>query len=100
MQLWNGKHVWIIGASSDIHFIHDILRIRNVVCRLVVNGRDPRLQLYLNLSGSEADGKDNKWMRDVSKIGHWATGDLEVNVRTAEQLEEAKRLVEKAYREN
>jgi predicted transport protein len=75
-------------------------RIRNFAAVLVMNGRDPRLQLYLNLPGSEAEGKDDKWMRDVSQIGHWATGDLEVNVRTAEQLEEAKRLVEKAYRES
>ncbi|MCY0964706.1 DUF5655 domain-containing protein [Parathalassolituus penaei] len=75
-------------------------RIRNFACVLVVNGRDPRLQLYLNLPGSEANGKDEKWMRDVSEIGRWGTGDLEVNVRTAEELEEARLLIEKAYRES
>lgn len=75
-------------------------RIRNFASVLVLTGRDPRLQLYLKLPGSEANGQDEKRMRDVSEIGHWGTGDLEVNVRTAEELDEAKLLVERAYRES
>ncbi|WP_369855720.1 DUF5655 domain-containing protein [Candidatus Thalassolituus haligoni] len=75
-------------------------RIRNFASVLVLSGRDPRLQLYLKLPGEMAEEKDDKWMRNMSKTGHWGTGDLEVNVRTPEELEEAKQLVAKAYGES
>ncbi|MFK4754144.1 DUF5655 domain-containing protein [Oceanobacter antarcticus] len=75
-------------------------RIRNFASVLVLSGRDPRLQLYLKLPGEMAEEKDDKWMRNMSNTGHWGTGDLEVNVRTPEELEEAKQLVAKAYGES
>jgi len=38
--------------------------------------------------------------RDVSKIGHWGTGDLEVKLRTAADFDKARALIERAYTEN
>ncbi|NID15826.1 DUF5655 domain-containing protein [Luteibacter yeojuensis] len=37
--------------------------------------------------------------RDVRQIGHWGTGDLELTVRTAADLEKAKPLIERSYGE-
>jgi len=37
--------------------------------------------------------------RDVRQIGHWGTGDLELCLRNAADLERAKPLLERAYQE-
>jgi len=36
-------------------------------------------------------------MRDVSGIGHWGTGDLEVNLRNVSELERVKELIALSY---
>jgi predicted transport protein len=38
--------------------------------------------------------------RDVSKIGHWGTGDLELTLQSLADLERAKPLIERSYREH
>ena len=73
-------------------------RIRNFVSIVVQPGKDPRLQMYLKLSGEL--GEDSSFSRDVTHIGHWGTGNLEVNVRTPEDWEKARHLVDKAYQES
>jgi predicted transport protein len=40
---------------------------------------------------------DATWMRDVSKIGHAGTGDLELTLRSVEDLEKAKPLLAASY---
>lgn len=37
--------------------------------------------------------------RDVSQIGHWGTGEVEVTLRSFEQLEAVMKLIEQAYRQ-
>jgi predicted transport protein len=37
------------------------------------------------------------YSRDVREIGHWGTGDLEVNIRNAADLEKAKPLISMSY---
>lgn len=70
-------------------------RIKNFASMLVLpQHKDPRLLVFLKLPGeTTADG----FTRDVSNIGHWGTGDLEVNVRTADDLDKAKALILKSY---
>lgn len=72
--------------------------IRNFVSIVVQPGKDARLQLYLKLPGSL--GEENSFSRDVTNIGHWGTGNLEVNVRTPEDWDKASVLVEQAYQES
>ncbi|WP_166257700.1 DUF5655 domain-containing protein [Marinobacter salicampi] len=70
-------------------------RIRNFVSIVVQPGKDPRLQMYLKLPGEL--GEESSFSRNVTHIGHWGTGNLEVNVRTPEDWEKARLLVDKAY---
>lgn len=42
---------------------------------------------------------ENGFSRDVRQIGHWGTGDLELTVRTAADLDRAKPLIERSYTE-
>lgn len=72
--------------------------IRNFVSIVVQPGKDARLQMYLKLPGELAE--ENKFSRDVTNIGHWGTGNLEVNVRTMEDWDKARELVDKAYQES
>ncbi len=73
-------------------------RIRNFVSVLVMPGKDTRLVMYLKLPGSL--GEENSFSRDMSSIGHWGTGDLEVNVRSVEDWEKARQLVDQAYQQS
>lgn len=38
--------------------------------------------------------------RDVTGIGHWGTGDVEVSLKNDNDLEKVKPLIERAYNEN
>jgi predicted transport protein len=40
------------------------------------------------------------FLRDVRNIGHFGTGDLEITIRTADDLERAKPLIIKSYEAN
>jgi predicted transport protein len=65
---------------------------RNFCC-LEVHQR--HLFLYLALNPSVADAC--AFCRDVSSIGHFGTGGLEVRVSSADQVAEGKRLIGLAY---
>ena len=74
-------------------------RIKNFASVVIMPGKkDPKLQVYLKLPGSLAG--DDAFSRDVSQIGHWGTGDLELNVRDAADLERAKALIIESYESN
>ncbi|PWQ98200.1 endonuclease NucS domain-containing protein [Leucothrix pacifica] len=69
--------------------------IKNFVCVIVLpQKKDPRVQLTLKLPGEDSsDG----FTQDGSNKGHWGTGDLLVDVRSADELERAKALILKSY---
>lgn len=70
-------------------------RIKNFACVGVV----PKYKLLL--VWVKVDPKavelEKGWMRDVSKLGHAGTGDLELTLRTLEDLEKAKSLIVDSY---
>ncbi|MEZ2741184.1 DUF5655 domain-containing protein [Paenalcaligenes hominis] len=57
-----------------------------------------RLLVYLKLVPSSVVFEDG-FSRDVSEIGHWGTGDVELVLRNAADFEKAKPLLERAYQE-
>lgn len=73
-------------------------RIKNFACIVILPGKDPKLQITLKLPGEL--GEENAFSRNVSNIGSWGTGDLEVNVRSKEDWDKARPLVERAYFES
>lgn len=74
-------------------------RLKNFVCMSLISKVDPRVFLTLKLDPATVDLEPG-FSRDVSKIGHWGTGDLELNLRTAADFEKARPLIERAYQEN
>lgn len=71
-------------------------KIRNIIC-VVINNRG--ISLYLRLNPDSVDLEDG-FSRDVRNIGHWATGDLEVTIKSAADFEKGKPLLDRAYNEN
>lgn len=74
-------------------------RLKNFVCMSLISKVDPHVFLTLKLDPASM-ALENGFSRDVSKIGHWGTGDLELNLRTAADLGKARPLIERAYQEN
>lgn len=68
-------------------------RLKNFAC---VEVRKDKLLLYLKLN-PDAVGIQDGFSRDVRKIGHWGTGDLELTVRDESDLEKAKPLLLRSY---
>ncbi|NLU08441.1 MAG: DUF91 domain-containing protein [Clostridiales bacterium] len=71
-------------------------KIKNIVC---VEVKVKSIVLYLRLSPEEIV-LENGFTRDVSKVGHWGTGDLEVTIKNAKDFEKAKEYIDKAYEMN
>ncbi|AVY94613.1 DUF91 domain-containing protein [Microvirgula aerodenitrificans] len=71
-------------------------RIKNFACVVAL---PKRLLVMLKLDPKQVTLEDN-FSRDVSGVGHWGTGDLELTLRAAEDLEKAKPLIERCYLES
>ena len=66
---------------------------QNIACMEI---QKQRVLLFVKLDPKKA-GVTNKIARDVTRIGHYGTGDLELSVRTSQDLDLAKPLLEQAY---
>lgn len=71
-------------------------KIKNIVC---VEVRMKSIMLYLRLNPEEIT-IESGFTRDVSKVGHWGTGDLEVTIKNAQDFEKAKEYIDKTYEMN
>ena len=71
-------------------------RIRNFMSVVVMPGKsDPKLLIFLKLPGSTANQEG--FIRDVTNIGHWGTGNLEITVLTTDDWLKAKEFVLQSY---
>lgn len=68
---------------------------QNIVC---LDVKQKKLLLYLKLDPSRLKTK-TPLVRDVTNIGHFGTGDVEVTVSTPNELELAKTYIRQAYEE-
>jgi predicted transport protein len=71
-------------------------RIKNFAC--VEIGSD-KLLVFVKVNPDEVQPQPG-FLRDVRTIGHFGTGDLEITVRTTDDLERAKPLITKSYEAN
>ena len=92
---------YILGLGDDItenqlKLYVAFKKLRNIVC---VEINPQRILLYLRLNPEDV-ALEKDFTRDVRKIGHWGTGDLEVTIRSQEDFEKAKPLIDRSYQEN
>jgi predicted transport protein len=70
-------------------------RIKNFAC-VTVHPQSGQLPIFLKVSPNEVELEEG-FTRDVSEIGHFGTGDLEVRISSLTDLERAKPLIERSY---
>lgn len=70
-------------------------RFKNFCC-VEVHPKSGTILLYVKVNPSTVQLEDG-YTRDVREIGHFGTGDLEITIRTAEDLEKAKPLILRSY---
>lgn len=66
---------------------------QNIVC---VEIQQQKIALYLKLEPRTFDDVP-KIARDVTSVGHWGTGNLEITVKSSNDFETAKKYIEMAY---
>jgi len=70
-------------------------RIKNFTCIEIQYAQD-RCLLYLKVDPSTVELKEG-WARDVTQIGHYGTGDLELTITSMADLEKALPLIAQSY---
>ncbi len=73
-------------------------KIRNCAC-VEIYPKSKSILIYLNINPNEVELKEG-FTRDVSNIGHYGTGNLEVRINSKDDFEKAKELITKSYDEN
>ncbi len=81
---------------SELKFYIAYKKIKNFVC---VEIQSNKLLLHLKLDVDSVTYEDG-FSRDTSKIGHYATGDVEITIKNANDYEKAKAYIVRAYEEN
>lgn len=72
-----------------------IKKARNIVC---ISVNKSRVNLHLNLDPNTVVFDDI--VSDARGKGHWGTGDVEISLKSLEELQRVKPLLERAYLEN
>lgn len=70
-------------------------RIKNFAC-VEVHPQTQTVLVYLKVS-PESVLLEEGFSRDVSKVGHFGTGDLELRLRSALDVERAQSLIQRSY---
>ncbi len=73
-------------------------RLKNFACIALQPGKS-RVQMWLSLDPATVTIEEG-FSRDVTNIGHLGTGDLELMIRSLEDLEKAKPLIQRSFEEN
>lgn len=99
-QLALAVNDFVTGLDSSIQAVPKKLYVayktsQNIVCLEV---RQKKLHLFLKLDPKRVVGPKGL-SRDVSGVGHFGTGDLEITVTNQAGLDQAKPFIKKAYEE-
>lgn len=99
--LYDETYSFVMSLGDDINAKELRLylafsRLKNFICLLPMKGG---LKLWVKLN-PETVQLEEGFSRDVRSVGHWGTGDVEVYIRSKEDLTKAKPLLEQAYQEN
>ena len=86
-------------VRKDLKLYTAFKRIKNLACVSIVPNKDPRVIIWLKLDPASIE-LESGFTKDVRNVGHWGTGDLEVEIRNEEHVNKAKVLIQKAFEES
>ncbi|MBK5273684.1 MAG: DUF91 domain-containing protein [Desulfuromonadales bacterium] len=82
---------------ATMKFYFAFKRIKNFAC-VGISPRNHCLYMSVKVNPDTVNlEKENGFLRDVRKVGHWGTGDLEITIKTADDFERAKQYIVKSY---
>ena len=93
----------LLALGDDVQFQEKKLyfafrRIKNFAC-IEVQPKNEFVIVYAKSADPKADEVPS-FVRDVTDIGHWGTGNLEITLRKLDDLERARPLLERSYEAN
>lgn len=71
--------------------------VKNIFC--CVHVYNSGLRVWLKLKYSDLENPP-KYIRDVSNIGHWGTGDVELAIDSLQRFQDAKALIQKSFEQS
>jgi len=83
---------------KELKFYGAYKRIKNFACIEKYPSKD-YITLYVKANIKDIQ-IDNDFMRDVTGIGHYGTGNLQINIRDAHDIEKAKPYILYSYENN
>ena len=100
LELYQALKEHLLALGDDAHektlkYYVAFKRLRNFACVNVLAGKE-KIVVYLKVD-PETISLEPGFTRDVRGKGTWGTGDLEVSLRTPEDLERAKPLLQQSY---
>lgn len=100
MDLYQALRAHIMAIGDDVQektlkFYVAFKRLRNFAC-VEVHPNKNAVTLYLKVDPENAKLEPG-FSRDVRKVGHYGTGDLEVTIRSNDDLEHVKPLLQASY---
>jgi predicted transport protein len=84
--------------EAILRFYIAFKRIRNFAC-VEFRPTAEKILIYVKVDPSSVSLKPG-FTRDVTDIGHYGTGDLEITLATSDDLERAKPLIQRSYDES
>ena len=85
-------------TAQTTQFYVGYRRIKNFVC-VEVRNQLGRIMVYAKVNPDTVQIEPG-FTRDVRKIGHYGTGDLEITISSDADFEKAKGLLDRAYNES
>lgn len=81
-------------SKNQLNYYLAYKKVQNFNC---IEGQMRQLKVYLKLDPDSVKHVTGLTIRDVTKIGHYGTGDIELTIKTVEDFERAKDILERAY---
>jgi predicted transport protein len=101
-DLYKTLEAYLMALGDDIQMTpmknyFAFKRIKNFAC-VEVHPQSHKLLVFVKVNPDSVDLQKNKgFLRDVRKIGHFGTGDLEITITSKEDFENAKSFLVKSY---
>lgn len=93
------KYIETLGDDISKHETKLYLafkKVKNIICMEIFQ---KSILLTLKLNPEDVELEDD-FIRDISKIGHHGTGDIEIKIKNYEDFEKSKEFLDRAYNEN
>ena len=99
--LYENLKNYVLSLGDDVRETHlkrysAFKKIKNIASVVIMK---KKLLLYLSLDVNSVNFEDG-FSRDVTNIGHWGCGNIEISIQNSNDLNKAKQYIDRSYNEN